>query len=168
MLHSKTSFVAKYHRSWYHELKAPFPLTAHYDHPFAYLLGRFVPTYAPAMLFRFHMLTYLLYSAVVSIEETFAYSGYTIMPTSFFLGGIARRIDMHLLTDGDGNFGPWGILDWICGTTVGNSTVEEDLLEEFEDHEIEDRVKRALEASKRKVREGTLRRNTVSRRRRND
>lgn len=112
------------------------------------------------------MLTYLLYLATVSIEETFAYSGYTIMPTSFFLGGIARRIDMHLLTDGEGNFGPWGVLDWICGTTVGDSTVEDDLLEEFEDHEVEDKVRRALEASKRKVREGTLRRNTTSRRKR--
>ncbi|KAJ5578031.1 uncharacterized protein N7459_006995 [Penicillium hispanicum] len=166
VLHSKTSFIAKYHQSWYHELKAPFPLTAHYDHPLAYLVGRFIPTYAPAMLFRFHMLTYLLYLATVSIEETFAYSGYTIMPTSFFLGGIARRIDTHLITDGEGNFGPWGVLDWICGTTVGDSTVEDDLLDEFEDHEVEDKVRKALEASKRKVREGTLRRNTTSRRKR--
>ena len=118
------------------------------------------------MLFRFHLLTYLLYLVVVSIEETFAYSGYTIMPTSFFLGRIARHVDMHLITSAQGNFAPWGILDWICGTAVGDSPVEDDLLDELEDREVESKVKRALEASKRKVREGTLRRNTTSRQRR--
>ncbi|BAE64102.1 unnamed protein product [Aspergillus oryzae RIB40] len=83
----------------------------------------------PAMFFRFHMLTYLLYLTVISIEETFAFSGYSVMPTSFFLGGIARRMDMHLLSGAEGNFGPWGILDWICGTTVGGDEDEEELEE---------------------------------------
>lgn len=119
------------------------------------------------MLFRFHMLTFLLYLSSISIEETFAYSGYTIMPTSFFLGGIARRTDMHLMEGGVGNFGSWGLLDWVCGTTIGNRDLEDDLAGELEDHEIEDRVRKALEASKRKVREGTLRRNTPARTRRN-
>jgi len=106
------------------------------------------------------MLTFLLYLAIVSIEETFAYSGYTIMPTSFFLGGIARRTDMHLIEGGLGNFGPLGLLDWVCGTTVGDRDLEDDLANELEEHEIDDQVRKALEASKRKVREGTLRRNT--------
>lgn len=90
------------------------------------------------------------------------YSGYTIMPTSFFLGGIARRTEMHLITDAEGNFGPWGVLDWACGTTVGDSSFEDDLVDELEEHEVEDKVRKALEASKRKVREGTLRRNTTA------
>ena len=90
------------------------------------------------------------------------------MPTSFFLGGIARRTDEHLLTDGEGNFGPWGVVDWVCGTSIGDTNVEDDLLDEMEEHEIEEKVRRALEASKRKVREGTLRRNQPSRRRRTD
>lgn len=90
------------------------------------------------------------------------------MPTSFFLGGIARRTDMHLLEDGEGNFGSWGALDWICGTTVGDRDFEDDVVDEMEEHEIEQRVRKALEASKKKVREGTLRRNQPSRRRKND
>lgn len=167
-LHSKSSFLATYHKNWYHKLKAPFPLTAHYDHPLAYLVYKFIPTYAPALLFRFHMLTYLVYLFTVSIEETFAYSGYTVMPTSFFLGGIARRTDMHLMEGGEGNFGPWGVADWICGTTVGDYSIEDDLIDEMEEHEIDDKVRKALETSKRKVREGTLRRNAPSRRKNGD
>jgi hypothetical protein len=154
ILHSRNNFLARYHQTWYHALQAPFPLTAHYDHPLAYLVGKFMPTYAPAMLFRFHMLTYLMYISIISVEETFAFSGYTVMPTSFFLGGIARRTDMHLLDGAQGNFGPWGVADWLCGTTVGDSTVEDDLLDEMEEHEIEDRIRKMLESSKRKVREG--------------
>ncbi|KAJ5091747.1 hypothetical protein NUU61_006617 [Penicillium alfredii] len=168
-LHSRSSFLADCHETWYHSLSAPFPLTAHYDHPLAYLVSKFIPTYAPAMLFRFHMLTYLLYLTTISIEETFVYSGYTIMPTSFFLGGIARRTDMHLLTGAEGNFGPWGVLDWLCGTTVGDSSVEEDLIDEIEEREIEEKVRKAIEASKRKVKEGAAQaRGQTSRRRRRE
>lgn len=154
--------------SWYHALRAPFPLTAHYDHPLVYLVGRFIPTYLPAMLFRFHMLTFLLYLTVISVEELFVYSGYTVMPTSFFMSGIARRTDEHVLTSGEGNFGPWGVMDWVCGTTMGSSSVEDDLVDELEEHDIDEKVRKALEASKQKVREGTLRRNQPSRRRKND
>lgn len=160
-LHSRDSFVGRYHRRWYHSLRAPYSLTAHYDHPAAYMLSRFIPTYGPAMLFRFHMLTYILYLAIISIEETFTYSGYKIMPTNFFLGGIARRVDMHVLSCGEGNYGPWGILDWICGTAVAErstTSVEDssDLQdeEEMEEYEIDEKVRRAIEASvRRRLRE---------------
>lgn len=154
MLHSNGSLIARKHRSWYHSLRAPYPLTAHYDHPLPYLISNFVPTYGPAMLFRFHLITYIIYLSLISIEETFAYSGYTIMPTSFFLGGIARRVDMHVLSGGEGNFGPWGILDWICGTTV-RETMEDDLREEIEEHEIEEKVRKVIQSSRRKIREGS-------------
>lgn len=106
------------------------------------------------MLFRFHMLTYLLYLSIISIEETFVYSGYTVMPTSFFLGGIARRTDMHLLLGAEGNFGPWGILDWVFGTTVGDTDVEDDIMDELEEHEVEDKMRRAVQSSKRKIKAG--------------
>lgn len=103
------------------------------------------------MLFRFHLLTYLLYLTLVSIEETFAYSGYTIMPTSFFLGGIARRVDMHVLSDAEGNFGPWGVLDWVLGTGVGENPEEgEDEQSAFE-REIDEQVRKAIEASRRRL-----------------
>lgn len=152
ILHSRDHFAAQYHQTWYHSLRAPYPLTAHYDHPFVYLIHNFIPTYAPAMLFRFHMLTYLLYLTTISIEETFAYSGYTVMPTSFFLGGIARRTDMHLLRGAEGNFGPWGIIDWVLGTAVGE-TIVDDIEAELEERQIEDSIRKAIDASKRKIRE---------------
>ncbi|KAJ5752624.1 hypothetical protein N7520_009541 [Penicillium odoratum] len=158
-----TRYLTRSHQSWYHNLRTPFPLTAHYDHPLVYVLVRFLPTYLPALLLRFHMLTYLLFLSTVSLEETFAYSGYTVMPTSFFLGGIARRTDEHLLEGGDGNFGPWGVLDWVFGTSISDSTVEEDVVAELDEKEIEKQVKKAMEVSKRKIREGTLRRHTAPR-----
>lgn len=104
------------------------------------------------MLLRFHMLTYVAYLTIVSIEETFAFSGYTVMPTSFFLGSIARRTDIHLLSGAEGNFGPWGIVDWICGTSVGDS-IADDMEAEAEEHEIDESIRKAIEASKRKIRE---------------
>ncbi|GIK02875.1 hypothetical protein Aspvir_006938 [Aspergillus viridinutans] len=167
-LHSKQYSVAKYHESWYHSLRAPFPLTAHYDHPIAYLLANFIPTYAPAMLFRLHMLTYLLYLSIISIEETFAFSGYSVMPTSFFLGGIARRTDVHLLSGAEGNFGPWGILDWMCGTTVGDGedgtgSVIDDAQSQLsaslgQEGDIDEKIRRAVEGSTRRLRNGSRRR----------
>ncbi|PKY09012.1 sterol desaturase family [Aspergillus campestris IBT 28561] len=158
MLHpKKTTTIAKRHKSWYHSLRAPFPLTAHYDHPLVYLLANFIPTYVPAMVFRFHLLTYLLYLSVVSLEETFAYSGYSVMPTNFFLGGIARRTDMHLVGDAEGNYGPWGVLDWVFGTSVGGDEEDGDGDEEevngsvmggsAPDASLEEKIRRAVEES---------------------
>ncbi|KAJ5727982.1 hypothetical protein N7493_005802 [Penicillium malachiteum] len=60
------------------------------------------------------------------------------------------------LKKGEGNFGPWGIFDWIFSTTVGHSTIE------FNSDEFEEKVMQALESSKQKIREGTLRRRTLS------
>lgn len=142
--------MTKFHHFWYHQLHAPFPLSAHYDHPLTYLLSNFIPTYLPAVMFRFHMLTYLIYLVIISVEETFAYSGYTVMPTNFFLVGIARRMDMHLLTYGEGNFGPWGIMDWIFKTTVGDAELIDDATDDAEEREREARAKRAYEAAQKK------------------
>ncbi|OOQ84375.1 Sterol desaturase family [Penicillium brasilianum] len=158
-LHHPRSFLTKLHQEWYHDLSLPFPLTAHYDHPLVYLAHRFVPTYLPVMLLRFHMITFLLYTAAVSIEETFAYSGYTFMPTSFFLGGIARRNEEHIIYSGEGNFGPWGILDWILGTSIGATDIEDDLRNEARDHHLGQKVRQAMDANNRKVHVDTLRRN---------
>jgi hypothetical protein len=105
------------------------------------------------------MFTFLLYIAAISIEETFAYSGYTFMPTSFFLGGIARRNETHLIYSGEGNFGPWGILDWILGTSMGETDFEDDVRNEARDHQLGQRVRHAMDANNRKVHVDTLRRN---------
>ncbi|KAI2791213.1 hypothetical protein POX_c04069 [Penicillium oxalicum] len=164
-LHHPRSPLTKLHWAWYHELSLPFPLTAQYDHPLVYLVHKFLPIYLPAMFFRFHMLTYLAFIAAISVEETFSYSGYTFMPTNFFLGGIARRKEIHLLEAGEGNFGPWGILDWIWGTTIGETDIEEDVQNEIRDAQLGLRVREAMEANNRKVHVDTLRRNGTGRRR---
>ena len=126
-------FLISAHREWYHSLDAPFPLTGTYDHPGIFLLTKFIPTFLPAMFFRLHLLTYFVYLAVVSIEETFAYSGYVIGPAGLFIGAIARREDLHVLRRGVGNFGPWGIFDRICGTTISEEDEEDKGLVQKED-----------------------------------
>lgn len=112
------------------------------------------------MVFRVHLLTYSLYLTLVSVEETFAYSGYTVMPTRFFLGGIARRVDLHLLSDAEGNFGPWGVMDWACGSAVNEGGEEGEAGDEqaMLEREIDDQVRKAIEASRKRVREEYTRR----------
>lgn len=83
------------------------------------------------------------------------------MPTSFFLGGIARRVDVHALSGAEGNFGPWGVLDWLLGTAVDDGADDEDEQSAYE-REIDEQVRRAIEASRRRVQ----RRETRRRRRR--
>ncbi|OJD19078.1 hypothetical protein AJ78_00951 [Emergomyces pasteurianus Ep9510] len=155
-LHSPTAYVARCHDEWYHSLRAPYPLTAHYDHPLAYLLFRFVPAFVPAATLRFHLLTYLIFLALISLEETFSHSGYSIMPTNFFIGGMARRADLHLLGKGCGNYGPWGIVDWICGTTVDHSRPQIDAGDVEHEGTIKDvidaAVDEATEGPKKQVR----------------
>ncbi len=107
------------------------------------MLTRFLPAYLPAVVFRFHLLTYHLYIAIISIEETFAYSGYSVLPSSFVLGGIARRTDAHLLCKGKGNFGPWGLVDWLSGTTVG-ADVADDVEADVEEHGLQGRAQDAV------------------------
>lgn len=115
------------------------------------LLTRFLPSYLPAVLFRFHLLTYHLYLALISIEETFTYSGYSVLPTSFILGGMARRVDAHLLSGGKGNFGAYGIMDWICGTTVGPDVLD-DVEGDLEEHDVQAMASNALDKAKTKGR----------------
>lgn len=142
VLHESSFLVADAHDDWYHSLIAPFPLAATYDHPAAYLIRSFIPTYLPALLFRFHLLTYLVYLMIASIEETFAYSGYSTVPTNFILGGIARRTDNHVLCGGRGNFGGWGLIDWLMGTTVGADLID-DVEAEADKHDIPEKIEKA-------------------------
>ena len=153
LLHGSSTYLAKLHQDWYHkQIDTPFPLSASYDHPLPYLLHSFLPTYLPAFLFRFHLLTYLLFLTLVSIEETFAHSGYSRVPTNFIFGGIGRRTDMHVLCDGKGNFGRIGILDWIMGTTVGPEFFE-DVRDELESHDVEGKARRGAGRLKDKTKE---------------
>ena len=61
---------------------------------------------------------------------------------SFILGGIARRTDEHLVTDGEGNFGRLGLVDWVMNTTIGGNFIE-DVGDEAKEHDVEGRAKRA-------------------------
>lgn len=136
--------LTRLHQSWYHKaIKVPFPLSSSYDHPVPYLLRNFLPTYIPAMLFRFHALTYLFYLMIISLEETFTHSGYAVLPTNFILGGVARRNEMHCLSQGKGNFGTWGLVDWVAGTSMGGDVVE-DLGDEIEAEDVKGRAKRGV------------------------
>ena len=148
-LHDSRSPFTCYHESWYHSIAAPFPMSGSYDHPAAYVLRSFIPTFGPALLFRFHLLTYVVFLALVSLEETFVHSGYSTMPTNFILGGVARRADAHVVSHGEGNFGPWGIMDWVCGTTVGADVID-DLRAEAERHDMEGKIDMVVEKAKRK------------------
>jgi hypothetical protein len=169
VLHSQSSPLSSYHKTWSHSpsLPAPYSLSAHYDHPLAYLIRSFLPTYLPALLFRFHLLSYLLYLILVSLEETFAYSGYSTVPTNFILGGIARRTDTHFLCKGEGNYAPFGIMDWAMGTSVGDDILE-DVEREADKHDVNGKVNDAVDGVKKKGRELRARGGRKSVRRRDD
>ena len=153
-LHSEQSPFTKTHAGWQHTVPAPFSLVAHYDHPIAYLIHVFLPTYLPAVLFRFHLLTYLLYLAVVSLEETFAYSGYNMLPNAFVLGGIARRQEKHLMGDANGNYGCFGLVDFAMGTSIGEDLMD-DVIDEAEEKEVTNKTKRKVKAARKRVLKST-------------
>ena len=57
--------------------------------------------------------------------------------------GMARRTDAHMLSEGDGNYGSVGVLDWCHGTALGKDVVE-DLKTEMEKHNVEEKTGRAI------------------------
>lgn len=141
-LHSKehSPHLTKMHNSWQHSLPAPFSLVAHYDHPLAYLIHVWLPMYIPAVLLRMHLLTFHMYLSLVSVEETFAYSGYNVLPSAFVLGGMARRQETHLMGNGDGNFGCFGLADFALGTSLGTD-LGDDVADEAEDRKVAKKAK---------------------------
>lgn len=148
ILHNPRFHLAHAHQVWYHSLRAPWPLTCHYDHPIAHFIWKFIPVYLPAAIFRFHMITYMVFVAVVSLEEVISHCGYASVPAGFLLGRVARRADLHVISGGEGNYSIWGMLDWLGGSTIEVRT--EDTPEESE-VEVEEAIRRAVEESKRRV-----------------
>ena len=140
LLHSGPSFITSLHYKYQHSISLPYSIIASYDHPLLYLIHSVIPTLLPAMAFRFHILTYLVYMSIVSLEETFVYSGYNILPSGFILGGMARRTDIHFLSEGKGNYSG-GILDWVGSTSLGQDFLE-DIGDEAEAHDWEGRAHR--------------------------
>lgn len=152
LLHSNSrnpipTYLTAAHEDWYHSLPTPIPMSGSFDHPVAYLVRSFIPQILPAVFFRFHLLSYLLFLTLISLEETFAYSGYSTVPTNFILGGIARRTDAHIACGGDGNYGCWGLMDWIMGTSVGGDILD-DIEEEADKHELQGKVRNKITQGK--------------------
>ena len=147
-LHNATSSASHYHAHWQHAIAAaPYSIIAHYDHPVPYSLHVFLPTYLPAIIFRFHLLTYLIYLAIVSLEDTFAYSGYNVLPSGFILGGIARRQERHLMGSKPGNYGCWGLCDFVLKTSLGS-----DVIDNMREEQQTKRAKSTVEAARKRNR----------------
>ena len=108
----------------------------------------------------------MIWTALISLEELFANSGYSTVPTNFILGGIARRTDKHVICGGVGNFGPIGWLDWVLGTSVGGDIMD-DALAEADKHDVAGKVDGAMEKVKRKGRDVAKRGRGGARRRAN-
>ncbi|KAJ1334148.1 sterol desaturase family protein [Microdochium nivale] len=144
ILHSRRGgAVARLHNSYAHADSggAPYALMLFTDHPLPLILNRLVPVYLPALVVRPHLLTYFAFTLLTTIEETASMSGYSTVP-GIVLGGIARRTATHYASGGRGNYGAWGFLDWVSGTSVGRDVIE-DLQDEAEKHHVRDRGRRA-------------------------
>lgn len=150
LLHNNATKVTKtasaYHRYFFHHLRTTLPFSAHFDHPIPYLLRVWLPTYLPAALLRFHLLTFHLYLALVSLEEALVYSNYTALPSGLVLGGMARRTERHLHAGGQGNFSPYGLADLVMGSGVSTEDDEDgiigDVREEAERRELPEKARR--------------------------
>jgi len=143
LLHSPSNnHLTYWHKTWQHSIRTPFAFTATYDHPVCYLLHKFLPIYLPAIIFRFHIMAYILLLSIFSLEEVFTHSGYNVLPSTIMLRGMARRTDAHFMTQGKGNFAPLGVLDWTHSTTIG-ADVMDDVHEEMEKHDVQQRTGQA-------------------------
>lgn len=152
LLHTYDSPLKTWHSKWQHSVSLPFSLVAAYDHPVNYLLANWLPTFLPAYLFRWHVLTWHLFLAVCSLEELFVFSGYYVLPSNIILLGMARRNDEHFATVSDGNapgnFGRTGILDFICGTTCqSEDDAADDIRAEAEKHNVKQRAGNAVDGA---------------------
>lgn len=97
--------------------RAPFSLLLFADSPLPSLMLRFVPVFLPAVLLRPHILTYLLFLALTTIEETMAMSGYSVVP-GLYMRGVVRRTALHFASAGRVNYGHYGLLDHVHGTRM--------------------------------------------------
>lgn len=84
-------------------------------------------------------------------------SGYTVVP-GIMMGGVARRCATHYAGSGRGNYGAWGLLDWVHGTSLGKDDVVDDVKREGEKHAVKRRgegmVASGIEGLRRSARKG--------------
>lgn len=148
LLHTYNIPLKTWHSQWQHSVQLPFSLAATYDHPVCHILSNLLPDLLPAYLFRFHVLTWYIFVALTSLETLFIYSGYAVLLSSIVLAGMARRTDAHFITAARKsetcNFGHWGILDFVLGTSCKDTaSVLEDLQDEAQKHRVDERVHKA-------------------------
>ncbi|KAI1816975.1 sterol desaturase family [Poronia punctata] len=143
ILHSGSD-IAKLHSRYGHPRKgaAPYSLMLYADHPLPLMLNRLLPVYLPSLVIRPHLLTYFLFTLLTTIEETMSMSGYNAVP-GIIMGGITRRTATHYASGGRGNYGAWGVLDWINGTSVGKDVID-DIHDEATKHQVKGRGEKAV------------------------
>ncbi|KYG46680.1 hypothetical protein M433DRAFT_64636, partial [Acidomyces richmondensis BFW] len=148
VLHTVKSPLRTWHLQWQHSVRLPFSLIAAYDHPVNYLLSQWLPVFAPAYLFRYHVLTWHVLLALTSLEELLVYSGFAVLPSSIIIPGMARRTDAHfesVRSGRIGNFGNLGVLDFVFGTACDSEVnVVDDLESETAKHRLQDRIESAV------------------------
>ncbi|KAH6646572.1 sterol desaturase family protein [Truncatella angustata] len=142
-LHSRGLLTNLHSRYGHCHRGAPYSLMLYADHPLPLMLHRLLPVYLPSLFIRPHLLTYFLFTIFTTIEETMSMSGYSIVP-GIIMGGIARRTGTHYASGGQGNFGAFGILDWINGTSVGKNVIR-DIQDEAEKHQLKERGENAAD-----------------------
>jgi hypothetical protein len=153
VLHSGKTSLSKLHMQYAHnQAVAPHALMLFADHPLPLFLHRIIPVYLPSLILRPHLLTYFIFVALATLEETLAMSGYSIVP-GIVMGGIARRTSIHYASRGRGNFGAWGFLDWINGTGQGPDVID-DVRAEAEKHNVKGRSQNAANSTISMVQEG--------------
>lgn len=113
------------------------PLQLYTDHPIPLLILHLVPVLLPSAFLRPHMITYLFFLGLCTVEATLVTSGYSIVP-GVILGGNARRNAAHYASGGRANYGAWGILDWAHGTSKGGDVVD-DIRDEADKHNVSER-----------------------------
>ncbi|EGU76916.1 hypothetical protein FOPG_16429 [Fusarium oxysporum f. sp. conglutinans race 2 54008] len=137
LLHSSGA-IGRLHKRFSHARSAaPYSLLVFADHPIPFLLHHFFPMYLPAIALRPHMVTYFLFLALCTVEETITTSGYSVVP-GIIMGGMTRRRAIHYASGGDCNFGAWGVLDWANDTGRGRDVLD-DVRAEAEKHNVKER-----------------------------
>ncbi|KAI0101041.1 sterol desaturase family [Nemania sp. FL0031] len=153
ILHSRGA-IARLHSQYAHSRKAvaPYSLMLYADHPLPLMLNRLLPVYLPPLVVRPHLLTYFLFTLLTTIEDMLSMSGYSVVP-GIVMGGITRRTATHYASGGKGNYGAWGLLDWVNGTSVGKDVVE-DVRDEAEKHQVKERGRNAVGGTASLVQDG--------------
>ena len=78
------------------------------------------------------------------------------MPSQILLAGMAKRTDSHYATGGKGNYGNWGVLDWVCGTGCpGDADVVDDVQDEVDRRDVKQRASNMIGHAGEKLRKGS-------------